>query len=172
MKWPPDATDHEFSPSWIFNQINGGNQNGSNISDALNLLQNKGCDTLSSFPYNQNDWTTQPSAASMSRAAHYKAKSWNTLSVDTQTFKTVLAGGNPVIIGFNVLPHFDAMNGTTNIVYDTDAGTELGRAYSPFVTRTLTPRLSVHRIAPAAASAGRAIQLHTSARFPLYQGTL
>jgi C1A family cysteine protease len=129
MKWLPDDVTHEFSPSWIFNQITS-NGSGASVSDGLNLLQNDGCDTISSFPYNQFDWKTIPNAASMARAAHYRATSWNTLTVSSLDFKTVLAGGNTVIIAFNVLPDFDTMNGTTNTVYDTDSGTRAQRQYT------------------------------------------
>ena len=130
-RWPPDATDHEFSPSWIYNQINGGHDRGSSVSDALNLLVSKGDDTMSSFPYNQSDFTTQPSAASLARAAHYKALSWNMPAVSATNLKTTLAGGNAVIVAFQVLPDMDAMDGTTNTVYDTDVGSRKTFTFSP-----------------------------------------
>jgi C1A family cysteine protease len=129
--WLPDDGTHEFSPSWIYNQINGGQDRGSNISTALNLLVNSGIDTMSSFPYIDGDYLTQPSAASKSRASHFKVASWQSLAVSTQNFKSTIAAGNAVIIGFQVLPDMDAMNGTTNTVYDTDVGTRALRTYSP-----------------------------------------
>ena len=123
MKWPPHADDHEFSASWLFNQVGG------SISAAMNLIVNSGADTISSFPYNQNDWTTQPGPDSMARAAHYKAATYYTLANTANDFKTTLAGGNTVVIGFDVLPDFDLMNGTTNTVFDTSAGTRALRSY-------------------------------------------
>jgi C1A family cysteine protease len=131
MKWLPDATDHEFSPSWIYNQLCNGSPHGIGVGDALNLVVTKGCDTVSSFPYNQNDWTTQPNANSMSRAAHYRAKSYNPLTVSSDNIRTILAGGNVVVAAFNVLPDLIQMNGTTNTVYDDPNGTEPVETISP-----------------------------------------
>jgi hypothetical protein len=129
--WLPDDATHEFSPSWIYNQINGGQDKGSSVSTALNLLVNSGIDTVSSFPYVDGDFLTQPNATSKSRATHFKVRSWSTLGVSTQNFKNTIAGGNAVIVAFQVLPDMDQMNGTTNTVYDTDVGTRSLRTYSP-----------------------------------------
>lgn len=137
MSWVPNAWDHEFSPSWIFNQLTSGG-GGVGISSAMSLVVSKGCDTMSSFPYNQNDYATKPNADSMARAAHYPAKSWNTLAVNANDFKTVLAGGNTVVVGFNVLPDFDGMNGTTNTSYDTDAGTRAAYSFTANPCNTST----------------------------------
>jgi C1A family cysteine protease len=130
MNWPPSATDHTFSPSWIYNQINGGKPGGTSVSTAMQLVVNKGTDSIQGFPYNQNDWLTQPDAASLARAAHYKAASWNSLTLSTANLKNVLAAGNAVVVAFNVLPDMDSMNGTTNTVYDTSAGTRVQRTYA------------------------------------------
>ncbi len=122
-QWAPSSSNHQFSPSWIYNQINSGVDKGSYVSDALNLLVNRGADTLQDFPYNANDFVTQPTTDSIRRASYFKAKSWNTLSVSTENIKNILAGGNAVIVAFNVLPDYDALNSSTNTVYDTAAGT-------------------------------------------------
>jgi len=129
--WLPDDTTHEFSPSWIYNQINGGHDNGSQISTALSLVVGSGVDTMSSFPYVDGDFLSQPNATSKSRAAHYKGASWATVGVSTTNFKNVIASGNAVIVGFQVLPDMDLMNGTTNTVYDTDVGSRNAATYSP-----------------------------------------
>src|SRR6185312_16588169 len=123
--WPPDDETHEFSPSWIYNQINGGVDKGSNMSTALTLVVNSGVDTMSSFPYVNGDYLTQPSTDSKARAAHFKAASWATVSVSATNFKNQLAAGKPVIVTLNILPDFDAMN-SSNSVYDTDMGTRGG----------------------------------------------
>ena len=125
--WPPSTNNHRFSASWIYNQINFGVDGRSHISDALDLMVDSGCDTLSVFPYLDGDFTTQPDARSFQRAARFPALSWNTLAVSTTAFKNDLAAGNPIVIAISVLPDFDALNGSTNRVYDSDAGLSRGR---------------------------------------------
>jgi hypothetical protein len=125
-RWLPDDITHEFSPSWIYNQINGGKNGGTDITVALNLVVSSGVDTMSSFPYVDGDFLTQPGTTSNARAGHFKAASWGTTSVSLSIFKSWLASGTPILVTFNVLPDFDALNGTTNTVYDTDAGTVPG----------------------------------------------
>lgn len=124
--WSTTTTNHQFSPSWIYNQINGGFDGGSWPSDALNLIVSKGTDTLSSFPYVNGDYTTQPSTSSFEHASHFPGKSWNTIDVTPTSIKNVLAGHNVVIITFEVLPDFDGMNASTNTVYDDDTGSSRG----------------------------------------------
>jgi hypothetical protein len=121
--WSPDSSQHQFSPSWIYNQINGGVDNGSSIGDAMSLLVAQGADTLHDFGYDDDNYTRQPDADSYQRAWHYRAASWNTLNVTVPDLKAQLADGNVIVIGFAVLPDFDALNGSSNKVYDTAAGT-------------------------------------------------
>lgn len=125
--WSRSTPNHQFSASWIYNQLNGGSDNGTYISAAMDLLVNSGADTLASFPYVNGDYTTQPNATSHQRAARFPAKSWSTLAVSEASFKNVLAGHNVVVIGTEVLPDFDALNGTTNTIYDDNAGASRGR---------------------------------------------
>lgn len=125
--WSPTTANHQFSAAWLYNQINGGADGGSYISAAMDLIVSKGADTFSSFPYVNGDYLTQPSAVSMQRAARFPALSWNTLSVSETSFKNVLAGHNAIVIGFEVLPDYDGLNGSTNTVYDSDAGASRGR---------------------------------------------
>jgi len=124
--WSPNVPNHQFSPSWLYNQINGGVDFGSSPSDAMALLVSKGADTLSSFPYVNGDVTTQPTAGSLEHASHFYAKSWSTLAVSEASFKNILAGHNIIVIAFEVLPDYDGLNGSTNAVYDSDAGSSRG----------------------------------------------
>ena len=52
--------DHIFSPAFIYNQINRGEDNGALFEDAFNLLQTKGVASLSTDPYNDADFKTKP----------------------------------------------------------------------------------------------------------------
>jgi hypothetical protein len=121
-KWPLSASDHRFSPAWVYNQVNGGVDGGSSISTALGLLVSKGADVLGLFPYSQANFTAQPDAASLARAAHFKAASWNTVTVSEASFKSLLAAGTPVIAGLEIFPDFDLLDSSANAIYDTTAG--------------------------------------------------
>lgn len=131
--WSPDSSLHQFSPSWIYNQINGGVDKGSSIGNAMSLVVAQGADTLHDFGYDDDDYTRQPDADSYQRAWHYRASAWNTLDVTVPDFKAQLADGNVIVIGFAVLPDFDALNGSSNKVYDTAAGTRSGCQTAPCV---------------------------------------
>jgi len=144
MNWSLASDAHQFSASWIYNQLNGGTDNGLYIGSALDLIVSKGADTLSNFPYVAtldstgkalpSDYTTQPDANSMARASHFKAKSWNSLTVSELNIKNVLATRTPVIVGINVMPDMDNLN-STNSVYDTTAGTYA----APYPVCTVAP---------------------------------
>jgi C1A family cysteine protease len=50
-----DVTDtgntNKFSPKWTYNMINGGNNNGSSMIRAFQVMESNGCATWSDFPY-------------------------------------------------------------------------------------------------------------------------
>jgi len=114
-----NPADGEFSPSWVYNQINGGVDGGSYPEDAMQLIVDYGIDTLADFPYNQNDYLTQPDSASMSRALQYKESGWEAVSIDINTIKQLLAAGKPVVIGIEIYtPDFDAISPSNSVTGD------------------------------------------------------
>jgi len=125
--WSLSPNSHRSSPSWIWNQLNGGVNQGISVGNALSLVVNKGDDDIADFPHVNGDYTSQPSAASFGRAARFKAGSWASLTVSQANFKNVLASGNPVVIAFEVFPDWDALNNSTNTVYDTINANESSR---------------------------------------------
>jgi hypothetical protein len=125
--WSLAYNAHRSSPSFIWNQLNGGVNSGINISNALNLLVSKGDDDIADFPHNDGDYVTQPNAASLARAARFKPASWNSIDVSQANFKAVLAGGNPVVITMDVFPDWDSLNSTTNTVFDSILDTDSPR---------------------------------------------
>ena len=61
-----------FSPAYVYNQIrlrDEGCGSGSNIPQALNLLQYQGVATLSEFPYSETQCSKKPSEKIMASAA-------------------------------------------------------------------------------------------------------
>lgn len=70
---------HIFSPSFIYNQINEGVDQGSTLYDAGELLKNTGAATIYDFPYNPGDYYTLPSHDVIQKAAPHKIRDWYVL---------------------------------------------------------------------------------------------
>lgn len=121
-----DVNGNAFSPSWIYNQINNGVDRGARISDAMNLVVNKGCDLLKDFPYDEFNFTRQPDAASFNRASSYKCASWQFLQNDVSTLKQILALGHVFVVGLKIYPDFDNLS-SSNPIYDQLTGSSRGR---------------------------------------------
>jgi Papain family cysteine protease/Bacterial Ig domain/Domain of unknown function (DUF4214)/CARDB len=122
--WSLNTSSHLFSPAFIYNQINIGQDQGSYIYKALDLAVNKGISTLSTMPYNQTDYTTQPSSTALSQALQYKAVSWSKVN-DTSQIKAALANRKPVVCGIMLYESIMWLSGS-NSVYNTTSGKELG----------------------------------------------
>jgi hypothetical protein len=123
-RWSPDQKRYQFSPSWIYNQINGGANRNTSQARALNLIVESGVDSLEFFPYT-TDVLKQPSAESKSRASRFKAGSWSKISKSVSNLKGILASGKIVIARLDVYPDFRNMN-AANPIHDTTAGDKLG----------------------------------------------
>ena len=91
--------EHVFSPAYIYNKINRGEDNGAQFTDAFNLLQSKGVSTLSTDPYNDADYLTKPNSAANTEANNFKIAWAKTIDPqDLSGIKSYLAKGYPVII--------------------------------------------------------------------------
>ncbi len=80
--WNLTNTQYQFSPSFVYNQINGGADNGSTFPDAFSTLQATGDVDIAEMPYNPSNYTTQPTAAQLEAAKPYRipggwASLWN-----------------------------------------------------------------------------------------------
>jgi len=51
--WDVSQTSHQFSPAFIYNQINGGADQGSGSNAAYALIADQGCATMADVPYNR-----------------------------------------------------------------------------------------------------------------------
>lgn len=102
--WGLNSTHNLFSPAYIYNQIDGGQDGGAAISDALNLLVSQGDDTLDDMPYNDQNYTTQPTQAQRLRASYFPSSSWTPIFQGTPNvtaMKSALANG-PIVAGTDV----------------------------------------------------------------------
>ncbi|MEQ1531509.1 MAG: C1 family peptidase, partial [Methylococcales bacterium] len=123
--WSLNTTSHLFSPAYIYNQTNNGQDGGSQIYAALDLIIEQGAATLASAPYSDNDFLTQPSAAARAEAAKFKGLKRTTLS-NLSDVKGALAQHKPVVLGIEVFNQFYNLSGP-NSVYNSNAGSNTGQ---------------------------------------------
>jgi C1A family cysteine protease/sugar lactone lactonase YvrE len=104
------APANNFSPAFVYNQLNGGVDHGLTIPSALILMEQKGVGTLADMPYVAGQFTTQPSAAAIANATHYKLASYGAIApTDLTTIKTQVSNGVPVILAINVYMNFETL---------------------------------------------------------------
>jgi hypothetical protein len=96
-----------FSPSFIYNQINNGQNAPTYVTDALNVLSQQGVCPYDEMPYDPNDWVTKPSDQSKNDAKKFRIDYWRKINhTDIKEVKAHLAAGYPVVIGANVSSEF------------------------------------------------------------------
>lgn len=138
--WDLSQKNHLFSPAYIYNQIvisPGNCGSGSTYTDALWLLQNKGCATLKTMPYETQGCSWQPPDLAKQEAGQYKIKSHALLGVNEElkrdwygihplltlsAVKAELANGNPVLIGMYTYMDFHELS---DGVWNTRTGVRL-----------------------------------------------
>ena len=118
--WSLEPAEHRFSPAYIYNQINGGVDQGSWIHDALNLVVDQGVAPLAQMPYNDNDFLTQPNAATRQEASQFKGMSWKTVNGILE-IKDALANHLPVVAAVFVYGDMKLLRGPDS-VYNTFGG--------------------------------------------------
>ena len=109
--------NHLFSPAYIYNQINGGSDDGSRIDHALELIVQQGAATLASMPYDEHDHLTQPSAEARTEAAGFKAARWERVN-GSRDIKAALAARTPVVIGMESCDNFQDVKGRDAVYND------------------------------------------------------
>jgi hypothetical protein len=118
IDWGVNPKTNLYSPAFIYNQINGGQDNGSNFLDALNCMYNTGDCKEATMPYNQSDYLTKPNMTQMAEGQLYKIQSTYYDITDTDTIKNWLANNKEIaVIGIPVCADFDYLS-PTNDVYD------------------------------------------------------
>lgn len=108
-----------LSPSFIFNQIKISPCSGSQIADALDLLQVSGTPEWTIMPYNENDCDTQPSdlqrtLAEPNRIASYFYLNGEFLLEQTKAF---LLNNQPVVIAVSIDRNYFGANENGAAVY-------------------------------------------------------
>ncbi|MEA2111123.1 MAG: C1 family peptidase [Campylobacterota bacterium] len=120
VQWSLDTPKTIFSPSWIYNQINGAKDNGSSIRDAMELIKLKGAATMSTMPYTDKDYLAKPSQEAINEAQNFKAVKYRRIGGSKQ-IKAALANRQPVVIIIKTYDSFNALDGDDS-VYSTFSG--------------------------------------------------
>lgn len=114
-----------FSPAFIYNQQNGGEDKGLYYYKTMEFLKSNGVAPWRSMPYTDQDYLSQPSQESKKEALKYKIKSFSRLNFkNPDEIKRVLAGKNVVMVGMIIDDAFYKLKGAT--VYDTNGGQSYG----------------------------------------------
>ncbi|MBI5573291.1 MAG: hypothetical protein HY919_01890 [Elusimicrobia bacterium] len=134
--WSLTTQTHQFSPAFIYNQINGGVDAGSNPYDAMKLLIDKGCATLDTTPYDDTDYEIWPTTNAYLSALPYRAKEMSFFFINAGTIddividamKSHLAAGDIFEMSIPVYENFQDTNTlkATNYIHDTPSGALLG----------------------------------------------
>ena len=94
-----------MSPAFIYNLINGGEDQGSSFYEAIRLVCYIGAASWEKMPYNNADHTSWPSEAAWTEAAAYRGNSsgYQSMSLYSDSglsnLKNFIAAGNLAIIG-------------------------------------------------------------------------
>ena len=105
--WKPDQSDRIFSPTFIYNQVNGGVDEGSQVTKVLELLMNQGAATLSTAPYLPKDFLTAPADAATEEAKVFRIAEFSVLA-DGAAIRRALAEGQIVLCCVRTNPVFSA----------------------------------------------------------------
>jgi hypothetical protein len=109
--WDLNDPNHQFSPAFCYNQVNGGGDNGSGFGDNMPLIVEQGCATLADQPYNDGDPLSWPSESAYSKAIPYRTKDWAWFNTYDTTginmIKQLLANGSTSCLSIGVWGNFD-----------------------------------------------------------------
>jgi len=108
--WDLTNPHHQFSPAFIYNQVNGGADRGSYFEHSARLVCEEGCASMADIPYNQDDYLSWPSESAYSHAIPFRTKTWNWMNVrdtvELGNVKQLLANGSTVVLGINCYQNF------------------------------------------------------------------
>jgi hypothetical protein len=121
--WSLDRNSHRFSPSFLYNQVNGGRDGGSSFPDLFTVLMTRGAASLATMPYT-TDYLAQPSNSAFEEATQFPILSYNRLPADNhRAIKSMLVEGKAVVFGMVVTESFTRYRGGT---FDSATGRSLG----------------------------------------------
>lgn len=110
QNWNPDAPERIFSPTFLWNHLNGGKNKGSKIAKALKILQKDGCCTLKTMPYNKRNrklYTAPITPEMRKEAKKFRISNYAFLRSKAQIQKA-LQLGHVVMIAITTDPQFSS----------------------------------------------------------------
>lgn len=117
--WNVRDPHHQFSPAFLYNQVNGGRDWGTSGSVVMRLAIEQGCASIVDHPYNQYDYTTWPSESAYFNALWFRGEEACFIHArDTAGINLVrqhLANGYTCVIGIAVWSNFDNIRNFRNI---------------------------------------------------------
>jgi len=134
--WDVSDPLHICSPSFIYNQINGGKDEGSSVYDALSVLAKEGCDNLEDMPYSVQDCLTLPTKDQMLNALNWRIQSfgffyfydndcqaWNCkrnnplTDAEIEALKAHLANGDVFVMAIPIFTDFYYLDSNNDFYY-------------------------------------------------------
>ncbi len=121
--WDLNLNSSKFCANYIYNQINGGADNGSYTSDAFKIMAWRGITTLADQASSGSDFTTWPTQAQCQAAQNFRnamVGSFEYGSVnksDLAGIKAKLNAGIPLALGFDVDSAWDNLGSGTSYVW-------------------------------------------------------
>jgi len=119
--WNLSDQKYQFSPEYVWNGINGGQDVGTSIYDALQFMQDSGNTDMAQFPYDGNP-AKQPNSQDVEAAKQYKIPGdWGYFFAnssfpayynnDITALKAWLAQGKPAVLGVPIYNDFPDYRG-------------------------------------------------------------
>jgi hypothetical protein len=123
-QWSDSVPEHQVSPAFIYNQINGGVDRGSGFPDAFKLICDQGAGMMSDMPYDDRDTVSWPpenaylAGISYRGAASYYIDATTDAGLDA--VKQRLANGKTCVLGISCYDNIIYINNfdTVYTVYD------------------------------------------------------
>jgi hypothetical protein len=111
-----------LSAGFIYDQANGGQDNGTSWTAAFAVLTGQGDAPLSVFPHDGQDWWVQPDSAALAAARPYRFWSWRSIDpTDRHTIESELAAGRALGLAIPVHDSFYYHACTVPLSSDTGA---------------------------------------------------
>ena len=116
--WSVTDPSHQFSPTFMYNIINGGDNNPTFASDAAKLMLDHGIATLQDCPYTVDDNTTWPTESQFRSAMQFRWEKVFSIDVSTdngiEQLKEYIAGENVANLGIWLWGNFDNIGNYDN----------------------------------------------------------
>lgn len=107
---------YHFSAGFIYDQSNGGVDQGTTYQAAFTILLSEGDDRLRVFPHDGIDFLAQPTPSEIALARPYRFSSWRSIApADRYTMEAELAHGRPFALAIPVYDSFYFHTGSAPI---------------------------------------------------------